>query len=291
MESISVIVPVHNNAAVIRRTLQSVDDALAFFRAEAPRYRDVPAEVVVMDDGSRDDTLHIVRDWAEGKDHYRTVARDTPSSPGHARNVGVAHSCGSLLFFLDGDDLFLPEHIYACYRNLEGPEFAFAKGRVALDDPVHPDWRQRIDHSVVINLCVRRWCHDFVGGFPDDHLAARRNGVPSPAVDVFYKIEDMYYNELITRLLPGVQIQRRTVRHLRYPGNTFDRQYEKFRRPFGAFREELDDDYRFRLAVADTITGERIRTLGLEQARLLSDIPMSISANPRVSMGCGECRS
>jgi uncharacterized repeat protein (TIGR03803 family) len=33
------------------------------------------------------------------------------------------------------------------------------------------------------------------------------------------------------------------------------------------------------------------RLLVLEQARLLSDIPMSISANPRVSMGCGECRS
>jgi glycosyltransferase involved in cell wall biosynthesis len=266
MESISVIVPVHNNAAVIRRTLQSVDDALGFFRAQDPRYSDVPAEVVVVDDGSRDDTLRVVRDIAAGKDHYRIVGRDTPSSPAHARNVGVAHSSGSLLFFLDGDDLFVPEHVYECYRNLEGPDFAFAKGRVALDDPVHPDWRQRIDHSVVINLCVRRWCHDFVGGFPDYHLAARAGGVPGPAVDVFYKIEDMYYNELITRLFPGVQIQRETVRHLRYPGNTFDRQYEKFRRPFGAFREELDDDYRFRLAVADTITGERIRTLGARLA-------------------------
>jgi glycosyltransferase involved in cell wall biosynthesis len=268
MESISVIVPAHNNASVVRRTLQSVEDSLACFRAKEPRYRDVPAEVVAVDDGSDDDTLQILRDATAGKKHYRVVPRDTPSSPAHARNVGVAHASGGLLFFLDGDDLFLPEHVYECYRNLGEPGCCFAKGRVGVDDPVHADWQECIDHSVVINLCVRRWCHDFIGGFPDYHLAVRQDGALGPPLDVFYKVEDMFYNELVTRLFPGVQIRRETVRHLRYPGNTFDRQYEKFRRPRGTYREAQPDDYRFRLAVADAITRERLRVLKARLAGL-----------------------
>jgi hypothetical protein len=36
---------------------------------------------------------------------------------------------------------------------------------VALADPVHPDWKERIEHSIVINLCVRRACHYALGGF------------------------------------------------------------------------------------------------------------------------------
>jgi glycosyltransferase involved in cell wall biosynthesis len=256
-----VIVPVHNNSAVVGRTLASVETALAFFRDQDPGYGDVPAEVAVVDDGSADDTLRVVRAAAAGKDFYRIVTRPAPSSPAHARNAGVAHSSGSLLFFLDGDDVFLPGHVYQCYRNFEAPDCAFAKGRVALDDHVHPDWRQRIDHSVVINLCVRRWCHDFVGGFPDWHLAVRGGETFRPEFDIFFKIEDMYYNEMIAGLFPGVQIQAETVHHHRYPGNTFDRQYEKFRRPFGAYREDVPAEYRLRLALADTIIRHRLETL------------------------------
>jgi glycosyltransferase involved in cell wall biosynthesis len=265
MESVSVIVPVHNNAEVVGRTLASVEDALTFFREQGARYRDVRAEVVVVDDGSTDDTLRAVRAAAAGKDLYRVVARAEPSSPAHARNTGVAASSGTLLFFLDGDDLFLPDHVFECYRNFEAPDFAFAKGRVATDDPVHPDWRRRIDHSVVINLCVRRWCHDFIGGFPDRHLTVRDGDAFRSEFDVFFKIEDMYYNELVTGLFPGVQIQRATVRHLRYPGNTFDRQYEKFRRPFGSYREQMPTEYRLRLALADVLIHHHLETL---QARL-----------------------
>jgi len=42
---------------------------------------------------------------------------------------------------------------------------------IDFDENIQPQWQQSIEDSVPINLCVRRWCHDLVGGyFEDDAL-------------------------------------------------------------------------------------------------------------------------
>jgi hypothetical protein len=137
----------------------------------------------------------------------------------------------------------------------------FAKTGVVLPDPVHPDWAARIAHSVVINLCVRRACHVAIGGFPDYHLFARDGEAFHHEADLFFKYEDQFYCELLTRLFRGVGITRDTVAHRRYPCNSFDRQYEKFRQPFGALREELPPRDRLRLRLCEAIFEHRLREL------------------------------
>jgi hypothetical protein len=52
--------------------------------------------------------------------------------------------------------------------------------------------------------------------------------------DEFYKFEGIYYNQLLSVLFAGVRVAAATVECVRDPGNSFDRQCEKFRRPFGA---------------------------------------------------------
>jgi hypothetical protein len=79
--------------------------------------------------------------------------------------------------------------------------------------------------------------------------------------DLFHKLEDQFYSELLARLFRGVGIARETVAHRRWPGNSFDRQYEKFRRPFGAFREELPPRDRLRLRLCEAIFEHRLREL------------------------------
>jgi glycosyltransferase involved in cell wall biosynthesis len=253
MTAFSVIVTAHNNAGVIRRTLASVAEAIAYHHADTVGARPDGGEVVVVDDGSTDGTSEAIRDFTQGNPFYLLVRRDRPSSPSCARNTGAAASSGDLLFFLDGDDLFLPEHVHRCCAALEDPAACFVKTGVRLADPVHPDWRARIEHSVVINLCLRRWCHFAVGGFPDYQLCVRYGDRLRPTADIFYKIEDQYYSELVCSLFPGLRLAVETVEHLRYPGNTFDRQYEKFRRPFGEYREAQAPEYRFRLRLAGVI--------------------------------------
>jgi hypothetical protein len=133
---------------------------------------------------------------------------------------------------------------------------------VRLADPVHPDWRPDIEGSLVINLTVRRACHEAIGGFPDDHLC-RRTDKDTFLVesDIFYKFEDLAYNRLVGGLFAGAKIAAETVEYCRHPGNAYDRQYEKFRRPFGVYPEVLTEDERLRLQLGHVLIRHRLHAL------------------------------
>jgi len=88
---VSVIVTFYNQAAFVRPTLSSV---------LAQDYS--PMEVIVVDDGSTDDTPGACAAFA-GRVRY---VRRVNGGPCAARNEGMRHARGSLLAFLDGDDLW-----------------------------------------------------------------------------------------------------------------------------------------------------------------------------------------
>jgi len=261
MTAYSVIVTAHNLASLLPRTLQSVATAIAFCQHHTRSAAQLQGEVVVVDDGSTDDTWPFLQRTAAANPMYRIVRRARSSSPSCARNAGVAASCGDLLFFLDGDDLFLPAHICACCQALQDPLAQFVKTGVRLADPVHPDWARRIRGSLAINLCVRRRCHLQIGGFPDWHLFLRQGDFFSDALDLFYKYEDQYYNMLLGSLFRGVEVLEETVQYVRYPGNSYDRQYPKFCQPFGTYVDNLTPEVQFRLDLCQRIVQERIRVL------------------------------
>ena len=250
MDCVSVIVTAHNSARTIEKALHSVAEALAVLGREQPG---LAREVIIVDDGSRDDTLRLVRRMAAAQSDWRIVRRDQPSSPSCARNAGARQARGDVLFFLDGDDLFLPDHLASCCRVLAEQDVDFVKTGIRLASPVHPDWKERIENSVVINLAIRRAIHEAISGFPDYHLFRRDEDQLLPEFDIFYKFEDMFYNRLIGQLFRGRKILAETVEYCRHPGNAYDRQYEKFRRPFGEFPDAQSQDERFRLRVGEVI--------------------------------------
>ncbi len=241
MESFSVIVTAHNMESVILRTLRSVEGAFALMRQQAAQQGKLEGELIVVDDGSADNTWPTVSAFASGKPCYKLVRHPKPTSPSCARNAGVQASTGSLLFFIDGDDFYYPDHIALCLQAMESAEFGFVKTMVHIADPIHPDWIKPINSSLVINFCVRRRNHDAISGFPDFLLCRRDKGQLHPVTDIFYKFEDMYYNLLMTGLFPGLSINRETVEYLRYPGHSFDLQYEKFQFPYGVYSKPLPE--------------------------------------------------
>lgn len=90
---VSVVIPAFDVADFIA-------DAIASVLAEAHR----PLEIVVVDDGSRDDTARI----AESFGPPVTCIRQANTGPAAARNRGIAAARGAYLAFLDADDLFAP---------------------------------------------------------------------------------------------------------------------------------------------------------------------------------------
>lgn len=93
MPAVSVIIPTYNRAKLL-------EEAIASVRQQT--YRDV--EIVVVDDGSTDDT----RTCVEALDHSVRYIYQPNRGRSAARNVGIGEAYGRFVLFLDSDDLLLP---------------------------------------------------------------------------------------------------------------------------------------------------------------------------------------
>lgn len=93
---VSAIIPTYNRAHSLRET---VDSALG------QTYEAV--EVVVVDDGSTDDTSVVLADLPSDI----VVVRQANGGVSSARNAGIDASSGSILMFLDSDDLWMPHAV------------------------------------------------------------------------------------------------------------------------------------------------------------------------------------
>jgi len=102
--SIAVAVTTFNQSKYIRQTLNSV---LSQTR--------VPAEVVVLDDGSTDDTPAIL---AEFRERVRIIRQKNAGVAG-ARNAAVLACTADYIALLDGDDLWHPLKLQRCAELLE----------------------------------------------------------------------------------------------------------------------------------------------------------------------------
>lgn len=103
---VSVIIPCYRCAQTIKRAVASV-------AAQTMR----PAEVILVDDCSGDDTLRVLDTLT---DQYpagwiKVIAQDKNGGPGTARNAGWEASSQDYIAFLDADDAWHPQKIEAQY--------------------------------------------------------------------------------------------------------------------------------------------------------------------------------
>lgn len=92
MTALSVVVPTRDRSATLTRTLRAVLEQLA----------EVDGEVVVVDDGSTDDTPELVEGLAAHDPRIRLL-RQEPRGPAAARNLGIGAARGERVLLL-GDD-------------------------------------------------------------------------------------------------------------------------------------------------------------------------------------------
>jgi glycosyltransferase involved in cell wall biosynthesis len=117
-----VVIATYNRAALLKETIESVlKQTLQDF------------ELIVVDDGSTDDTEQLLRSYGDRLRFLRQENR----GPSAARNMGVSLARASWISIQDSDDICAPNHLETLYRFVErNPDvgMVFANGAY-LDDP------------------------------------------------------------------------------------------------------------------------------------------------------------
>ena len=126
MPTISVIIPAYNQSQYLGEAIRSV---------LAQTYADF--EILVVDDGSTDETRSVTSSFADSRVHY--IYR-TNGGLSAARNTGIRHARGSFLTYLDSDDRFLPENVSVLLAAFEmNPDLGLVAGQtVVVDELGHP---------------------------------------------------------------------------------------------------------------------------------------------------------
>jgi len=122
MADVSVVIPTRDRRGLLALTLRC-----------ALRQRGVDLEVVVVDDGSTDDTADMLRRLGDPRVHL--VRHATPTGVSASRNAGVAAARGEWIAFLDDDDLWAPDKLTLQLQAAEaaGRTWVYA-GTVNVDD-------------------------------------------------------------------------------------------------------------------------------------------------------------
>jgi GT2 family glycosyltransferase len=102
---VTVIIPAYNRADTVARAVES-----ALGQQPAP-----PAEVLVVDDGSADDTAEVAR-----RAGARVVRHVVNRRLGAARNTGLSHARQPWIALLDSDDEWLPHHLASLWPHRAG---------------------------------------------------------------------------------------------------------------------------------------------------------------------------
>lgn len=150
--TVSIILPTFNRS-------RFMPDAFASICAQT--YTDW--ELIVVDDGSTDDTEHAVGQLAADIPRFRYVRQSNQGAYG-ARNTGLKVATGDWIAFFDSDDLWLPYHLEKCMEVLDAsPTVDWVFGACRIID--QPTGRELAAHTF------------YVGGTPRPFLTLRQTTV------------------------------------------------------------------------------------------------------------------
>jgi glycosyltransferase involved in cell wall biosynthesis len=149
MPFISVVIPAFNRTALLLEALESVF---------AQTFTDY--EVIVVDDGSTDDTESMLRSFGKPIQLYQQQNR----GPGAARNLGARNAVGDYMAFLDSDDIWFPWTLQTyCNVLKQGNTPGFIVGKP-------------FDFTIIDDLTLVKQTRLSVSAFPDYLSAGKRPG-------------------------------------------------------------------------------------------------------------------
>ena len=101
MNSVSAVLTCYNEEEYIGDAIGSV--------VQQTRY-DAISEIIVVDDGSEDNSEEVIREWGDRCSKLHYVHQENQGLP-VARNTGIERSSGDFIALLDGDDVWIKERL------------------------------------------------------------------------------------------------------------------------------------------------------------------------------------
>jgi glycosyltransferase involved in cell wall biosynthesis len=184
MPAVSIIIPCYNTAKFVSIALDSI------LGQTCNNY-----EVIIIDDGSTDNTRSVIRTYLSKKIKY--IFQENSGGPSNPRNVGIDAAIGEYISFFDSDDIMMPKKIEYYLRIFEkqaNVDFIFS------------------DFSV-----VDEFGKTLKKSFLKDYQSFRRILLPTSDLDVFYLKEDQVYTELLLANFIGtssVMVKKKTLNQI-----------------------------------------------------------------------------
>jgi len=230
---VSLVVCTCDRAPALRRCLENIA-ALQF----DPR----AWELIVVDNGSNDDTASLLRDFAARTAFRVEVLHETRRGKSNALNTGIAAASAPIVAFTDDDCYVEPDFLAQIVSAFESGEYGFIGGRVLLHDP--GDAPVTIKEEMDIerfpagtclapgaihgaNMAVRRDAWRAVGGF--DPLLGPGGRLVAEEVDFLTRISFAGWNGAY---LPGPTVRHH---HGRKPGPGLVAVTSRYARGSGAY--------------------------------------------------------
>ncbi len=214
---VSVVIPAYNSA-------HSLSDAIDSVRMQ--RWPNL--EIIVVDDGSTDQTDRVLTDLAGPDVHV--IRQEENAGPAAARNAGIQAAHGKWIAFLDADDIWLPGKLKKQFQAIcRNPDAAvvYSDGYVRhVDGQLRERRARRPRHSVLRELLwgslfsmsstmVRRNCFHAAGAF-DVQLRTGEDW------DIWLRLATSYRSVCVEEPLIVVAKHSETSQAEKYPCNLLE---------------------------------------------------------------------
>lgn len=211
-ESVSIVLPTYNRAHLVGRAIESILEQ---------SYREF--ELLVIDDGSVDDTEKVVKTYGDERVQYYKLEQN--SGPAHARNIGIINAKSEYIAFHDSDDVWRKEKlekqinvllqapeqvglVYGCckYHGLAGETDYFPRREIELNKKRGFIYPKLLEENLIgmPSLLVRRECIEKVGLLHEGFRSLED-------YEWILRLSKMYEAEYIDEIIVDVYAQEESV--------------------------------------------------------------------------------